>query len=52
MYVYIEVDGLFEVGFYDPRGNFITESKHEADWEAGYRVHFLNGGDDYIKEGL
>jgi len=35
---------LFTVGFYDPDGNFHTDSDHSHPEEAARRVHFLNGG--------
>ncbi len=50
MYVYIKVfhsmdiANKYEVGFYDPRGNFITEDKFSIRSEARNRVNFLNGG--------
>lgn len=45
MYVYIKSEpGLWTVGFYDPEGNFTTESDHHIREDAAKRVHYLNGG--------
>lgn len=44
MYVYIESEpSLFTVGFYDPNGNFHSDSDHGNRAEAAERVGFLNG---------
>ena len=44
-YVYIKTEpGLWTVGFYDPRGKFVSESDHESSEDAAARVHYLNGG--------
>lgn len=32
------------VGFFNPGGKFIEESKHEEREAAAKRVHYLNGG--------
>lgn len=37
--------GLWTVGFFDPRGEWISESDHGSAEEAAARVHYLNGGD-------
>jgi hypothetical protein len=45
MYVYIKSESsLYTVGFYDPRGNWISESDHDTLEDASRRVHYLNGG--------
>ena len=45
MYVYIKSEpGLYTVGFYDPKGNWIAESDHESSESAAARVAYLNGG--------
>jgi len=45
MYVYESiVKGLFTVGYYNPSGKFITETRHQERREAAERVHYLNGG--------
>lgn len=44
MYVYIKSEpGLWTVGFYTPKGEWISESDHGNKAEAAYRVHYLNG---------
>ena len=46
MYVYIKSEpGLWTVGFYDPDGNWQTDSDHSNREEAAARVHYLNGGE-------
>ncbi len=46
MYIYREVrEGLWQVGYYDPAGNFHTESDHTVREDAAKRVHYLNGGE-------
>lgn len=43
-YVYIQSEpGLFTVGFYDPRGDWHTDSDHDSRESAAARVHYLNG---------
>ena len=45
MWVYIKTEtNLWTVGFYDPAGNWNTDSDHISQEEAGKRVHYLNGG--------
>lgn len=45
MWVYIHSDvNLWTVGFYDPNGNYQTDSDHSDREEAAKRVHYLNGG--------
>lgn len=47
MYIYENTGkGVFVVGFYDPKGKFITETVHAGMDEASERVHYLNGGID------
>jgi len=36
--------GLWTVGFYNPDGEFITDSDHDSKEDAAKRVHYLNGG--------
>jgi len=45
MYVYIKSEpGLWTVGFYDPKGNWVPESDWNSPQQAADRVHYLNGG--------
>ena len=45
MYVYIQSDtDVWAVGFYDPKGIWISESNHESPDKAADRVNWLNGG--------
>lgn len=45
IYIYIKSEpGLWTVGFYDPKGKFVTESDHDCMEDAVQRVRFLNGG--------
>lgn len=45
MWVYLRSEAnLWTVGFYDPAGNWITDTDHESTEEAAKRVAFLNGG--------
>lgn len=39
------LNGLFLVGFYEPKGDFIHTEEYGTREEAANRVHFLNGGD-------
>lgn len=44
MYVYIQSEpGLWTVGFFDPQGNWHTDSDHDVKEEAAKRVAWLNG---------
>lgn len=44
MYVYIQSEpGLWTVGFFDPQGNWHTDSVHDVKEEAAKRVAWLNG---------
>ena len=53
MYVYIESERfrddygytriLWTVGFYNPQGDWVSESDHSDQEEAAKRVSFLNG---------
>jgi len=44
MYVYIQTEpSLYTVGFFDPEGDWFSESDHESKEEAAARVHYLNG---------
>ena len=46
-WVYIRSEAhLFTVGFYDPKGNWHTDSDHESSESAARRVAWLNGGCD------
>ena len=46
MYVYIESEPkLFTVGFYDPNGNWHSDSDHQDREKAAERVAWLNRGD-------
>lgn len=38
--------GLYTVGFYDPKGNWHSDSDHASREEAAKRVHYLNGGNE------
>ena len=45
MWVYIRSEpGLYTVGFFDPKGQWHTDSDHESKDAAAARVHYLNGG--------
>lgn len=45
MYVYIKSEpNLWTVGFYNPQGNWISESDYDTPEEAAGRVNWLNGG--------
>ena len=46
MYVYLKSKGeeVYTVGFYDPKGDWITESDHGTKEKAAERVAWLNGG--------
>ena len=50
MYVYIESDDRYEVGFYTPKGKWVVESDHKTAEQAAKRVNYLNGGssDDVV----
>jgi hypothetical protein len=44
MYVYIKSEpGLYTVGFYDPSGEWQSESDHDSSAEAAAHVAWLNG---------
>lgn len=44
-WVYIRSEpALWTVGFYEPSGDFQSESDHGSPEEAAKRVHWLNGG--------
>ena len=44
-YVYQRSEpGLWTVGYYDPDGNWHSESDHDSTEKAAERVHYLNGG--------
>jgi len=44
-WVYIESEpGLWTVGFYDPNGDWHTDSDHQSQQSAAERCHYLNGG--------
>lgn len=46
MYVYIRTEtNLWTVGFYNPKGEFQSESDWDTKEEAAERVHYLNGGE-------
>lgn len=46
-YVYIQSEKrLWTVGFYDPKGEWHSESDWDSTDEAAKRVHYLNGGND------
>lgn len=45
MYIYEKTGNkVFTVGYYKPRGKFVTETVHSEKHEAVERVHYLNGG--------
>ncbi len=47
MYVYIKTESqLWTVGFYDPRGDWCSESDHDDKESAASRVRWLNGGNE------
>lgn len=44
-YVFINSEpGLYTVGFYTPKGEWVAESDHDSKEDAANRVHWLNGG--------
>jgi hypothetical protein len=44
MYVYLRSEpGLWTVGYYTPKGEWVPESDHESPEAAAERVHYLNG---------
>lgn len=43
-------ENIWTVGFYDPLGEWITESDHDTPEGAARRVHYLNGGTDLSAE--
>jgi hypothetical protein len=47
-YVYIQSESeLWTVGFYDPSGEWHSESDHSSTRDAAARVAYLNGGYRY-----
>lgn len=45
MWVYLQSEpDLWTVGFYDPKGKWLTDSDHSIREDAAKRVHYLNGG--------
>lgn len=45
MYVYLKTDrGVWEAGFYSPKGKFVSESLWNNLKDAAQRVNWLNGG--------
>lgn len=45
MYIYIKTElGLWTVGFYNPKGEWMPESDYLSSEEAAKRVNWLNGG--------
>ncbi len=44
MWVYKRSDAGYTVGFYDPNGDWQSDSDHDTKEGAVERVHFLNGG--------
>lgn len=45
IWVYIMTEpGVYTVGFYDPSGQFHSDSVHHHREYAAARVHYLNGG--------
>ena len=50
MYVYIKSEPqLWTVGFYGPTGKWCPESDYGTSEEAAARVHYLNGGKEYLQ---
>lgn len=46
MYVYKKTEKqLWTVGYYNPHGRWESESDHNNQDDAAWRVHWLNGGD-------
>ena len=41
----------YSVGFYDPKGNWIEESRHAHRLWAQAQVHYLNGGEEETSVG-
>ncbi len=49
MYVYIRSEPrLWTVGFYNPNGDWITDSDHNIREDAAKRVAYLNGGQQIV----
>lgn len=43
-WVYVKSESqLWTVGFFDPKGNWHTDSDHKTREKAAERVHYLNG---------
>lgn len=50
-YVYIKSGpNLWTVGFYDPQGNWHSESDHDSSEAAAKRVAYLNGANVSFEE--
>lgn len=45
-WVYIETPHFYVVGFYNPKGEWVFESKWPVAEKAAQRVHYLNGGNN------
>lgn len=52
-WVYIRSESyLWTVGFYDPKGEWQSESDWDNKEDAAKRVHYLNGGNIYENQEL
>jgi hypothetical protein len=50
-WVYVRSEpGLWTVGFFDPKGQWHTDSDHNSTEKAAARVHYLNGGNRMYPE--
>jgi hypothetical protein len=53
MYIYKQTEpGLYTVGFYAPDHQWHAESDHGSRKEAAERVHYLNGGNNFLDQAL
>jgi len=50
MYCYIEENGCFTVGFFGGPGNWFPDSDWSDRESARSRVHYLNGGTEFMIE--
>jgi hypothetical protein len=44
MYVYRSAGETWQVGFYTPHGDWVSDSEYPLRDDAAQRVHWLNGG--------
>ena len=44
MWVFRKLKDMYQVGYYDPDGDFYVGFEYESVVDAAANVHFLNGG--------